>query len=99
GEGDGGWYGAPVRHAFLVEGPGGPEPEREDDDGGRGGTADVTSGHCSDADVTEAMDSEAQQRVLVKGRATLCSVTADGGRGDNEPHRGDGGCDISVGET
>src|SRR6516225_4262793 len=36
GEGDRGWNAAPVWHPRLVEGPGGPQPEREDDGGGCG---------------------------------------------------------------
>ena len=83
----------------AVEDPGSPQPERDDDRGGGGDTADVVEGQQAHADVTEPVQAEAQECGLVEGRAALCSVATHGGRGDNQPDRGDAGGDVVVCEA
>src|SRR5262244_967051 len=64
--------------------------------GGTGGTADVAAGRQADAEVTEPVQAEAQECVLVEGRAALCPVAVRRGRGGNHPDRSDAGGDVAA---
>ena len=80
-----GYSGRPVsrsssaRHPRLVEGPGGPQPEREDDGGGCGDTAGVVTGQQARAEMTEPVQAEAEECVLIEGRTSVCPVAVHGG--------------------
>ena len=58
---------ASVGNAGLLEGPGGPQPEWDDDRRGGGDTTGVAACQEAHGEVAEPVQAEAEQRVLVEG--------------------------------